>query len=87
MLDMESDLFGAAHFDPISHCAEKQARRLHSPRCWCCLHPEQCPSGGQLGRNFDTRMLNGPLQNRLKESIRIKEPLASERHYTQLNYM
>lgn len=78
MLDIKSNLFGAAHFDPISHYAEKQARRLHFPRCWCCLRPEQCLSGGQLGRNFDTRMLNGPLQNGVKESIRIKETLASE---------
>lgn len=42
------NLCDAGHFAPACQCAELQEHPLHSPHCWCCLHPEQCLSGGQL---------------------------------------
>lgn len=53
------NLYDVGHLVPFSHYVE-QAHHLHSPQCWCCLHPEQCPSGGQLGQSFGTQMSNGP---------------------------
>lgn len=53
------NLYDVGHLVPFSHYVE-QAHRLRSPQCWCCLHPEQCPSGGQLGQNFGIQMSNGP---------------------------
>lgn len=51
----------SGHVALVFQLAELHPSHPRSPRCWCCLHPERCPSGDQLWQNFCIRMSNDQL--------------------------
>lgn len=40
---------------------------LHSPHCWCCSHPKQCPSSDPHGQNYDIQKSNDQLKKTMDD--------------------